>query len=130
VDAAQSFAMRSRSVLLLKGTPTIVASPDGSPPFIVARGTPALATGGSGDMLTGIIATIAAQKTNPFDAAVIGSWIHGRASELAVENAGSVRGTDLDVTITHLAAAWRDFCAPRKRDPGVLAVLPRVLVDA
>ena len=76
-------AERLGAALLLKGTPTVVYAPDGSGRMVSAAGTPVLATGGSGDLLTGIVATLLAQTGQPVAAAAAAAWVHGRAAELA-----------------------------------------------
>ncbi|MEO7996695.1 MAG: NAD(P)H-hydrate dehydratase [Gemmatimonadaceae bacterium] len=97
------------ATILLKGTPTIIVAPHETTTTVVARGTPVLATGGSGDMLTGIVGTLLAQGVNGADAAAIGAYVHGRAAEIATENAGSIRGVTLQEVMASLAAAWREF---------------------
>jgi NAD(P)H-hydrate epimerase len=100
---------RLGAAILLKGTPTVVFSPDGSR-FVSASGTAALATGGSGDVLTGIFATLLAQicagteSCSPAEAAACGAFVHGRAAELC----GVVRGTTLDDIIHALPAVWNE----------------------
>jgi len=74
-------------VLLLKGASTIVAAPD-SKTYINTTGNPGMATGGAGDVLTGIIAGLIAQGLNPFDAAGAGAYLHGLAGDLAVRQKG------------------------------------------
>lgn len=74
-------------VLLLKGASTIVAAPD-SKVYINTTGNPGMATGGAGDVLTGIIAGLIAQGLNPFDAAGAGAYLHGLAGDLAVRQKG------------------------------------------
>ncbi|HDR00414.1 MAG TPA: NAD(P)H-hydrate dehydratase, partial [candidate division WOR-3 bacterium] len=83
VELARRFVSRRPVVLLLKGAPTIIAAP-GRPAFINSTGNSGLATGGTGDVLTGIIAGLLAQGAPPFDAARAGAWLHGRAADLAV----------------------------------------------
>jgi len=70
-------------VLLLKGAGTIVT--DGRRVRINRTGNPGMATGGSGDILTGLIAALVAQGMSPFDAAALGAHLHGRAGDLAAE---------------------------------------------
>jgi NAD(P)H-hydrate epimerase len=70
-------------VLLLKGAGTVVT--DGRRMCVNASGNPGLATGGSGDVLTGLIAALAAQGLDLFEAAYLGAHLHGRAGDLAAE---------------------------------------------
>jgi NAD(P)H-hydrate repair Nnr-like enzyme with NAD(P)H-hydrate dehydratase domain len=82
-----------------------------------------LATGGSGDCLSGIIATLLAQGCRARDAAVAGATVHGRAAERATA-AGTVRGLVLDDMLQALPQVWRELDAPSGFPPGVLAELP------
>jgi NAD(P)H-hydrate epimerase len=127
VELAQSFAITSRCTILLKGTPTVVCTSDGAAPVVVARGTPALATGGSGDVLTGIIATLLAQGATASVAAVTGAWLHGRAAEIATAAHGSTRGVGLDRVIDALPRAWREIEQPASFRKHLLADLPPVV---
>ncbi|MDA1081979.1 MAG: NAD(P)H-hydrate dehydratase [Gemmatimonadetes bacterium] len=107
-DAAARLALRVNAVVLLKGVPTVVS--DGLRTIVVAAGTPVLATGGSGDVLGGIVATLLAQSGDPVASAATGAWIHGRAAELA--GAGRVRGVALDDVVRALRDAWVPPSAP------------------
>jgi len=73
------------TVIVLKGGPTLIAAPNGNL-FINSTGNPGLATGGSGDVLTGMIAGLLAQKITPLDAALVGVYLHGLAGDLAAED--------------------------------------------
>ena len=120
------------AVVLLKGPPTVISAPDGRV-AVVAAGSPALGTGGSGDVLSGIVATLLAQLGDPFVAAAAGAWVHGRAGELAagIDVPGrdrramrSVRGTNLTDVIDALPKVWRlDDAAPLAP---ILSQLPKV----
>ena len=79
---AKELARKTGAVILLKGKFTRIASPDGREAVILA-GSPALATAGSGDVLTGIIGALLANGLAPFEAASAGAACHGRAGELA-----------------------------------------------
>lgn len=91
IGAARSAAHRTGAVVLLKGYPTVVAGPHG-PTVVVPKGGPALATGGTGDVLTGVISALLASGLDPFAAAWAGAWIHGAAGDLVAAER-SVRGT-------------------------------------
>ena len=73
--------------IILKGANTAIACPDGSCHFN-STGNPGMATGGSGDVLTGIITGLLAQNYSPFEAARIGVYLHGLAGDLAAEQYG------------------------------------------
>jgi ADP-dependent NAD(P)H-hydrate dehydratase / NAD(P)H-hydrate epimerase len=93
--AARKAAERFDAVVLLKGPDTIVASPDGS--VVVSDwGPPALATAGTGDVLTGIVAAFLAKGLEPTIAASAAAVAHGRAAELVPHRAGLVAGDLLD----------------------------------
>lgn len=87
VGTAVGFAARWGAVTVLKGSRTIVALPDGSY-YINVTGNPGMATGGSGDVLTGVIASLAGQGMKPADAAVAGVFLHGLAGDAAAERLG------------------------------------------
>lgn len=125
VAMLSQFAARANCTVLLKGTPTMVATPDGQPLWCVPHGTPLLATGGSGDCLSGIIGTLLAQGARARDAAVLGASVHG----LAAERAGAMvdpRGGTLEHVLEALPAAWRQLAVSPSPAPHVLAVLPAV----
>ena len=84
---AQQAAIVFNAVVVLKGWRTIIASPDGQT-FINPTGNPGLATAGSGDVLTGVIAGLLAQGLQPLEAAAAGAFIHGLAGDRAVEQQG------------------------------------------
>ncbi len=93
--AAAALAEASGAVLVLKGAGTIVT--DARRVYINRTGNPGMATGGSGDVLTGLIAALIGQRLSPFDAAVLGVFLHGRAGDLAARRLGeaSMMATDL-----------------------------------
>jgi NAD(P)H-hydrate epimerase len=110
------------ATVILKGVPSVISAPDGRV-AVSASGSPVLGTAGSGDVLSGIVATLLAQTGDAFAAAAAAAWIHGRAGELAADE-GSVRGTSLEDIVTALRGAWR--LDEPGRHPAVLAALPAV----
>jgi NAD(P)H-hydrate epimerase len=94
---AQHFAAKSSAAVVLKGDRTIIAFPDGET-WVNPTGSPALAKGGTGDVLTGIVAGMVAQHPQDWKRAVVAAvWLHGRAGELAGAHWGeeSTIATDL-----------------------------------
>jgi NAD(P)H-hydrate epimerase len=91
-------------VLLLKGHQTVVT--DGENLYLNTTGNPGMATGGAGDVLTGVIAALIGQMADPFQAACLGAWVHGRAGDLAASKVGEVSliATDL---IEYLGEAFQ-----------------------
>jgi len=83
------------AVVVLKGHRTVIA--DGTRAAINKTGNPGMATGGTGDVLAGVIGALIGQKMPPFDAAVYGVHVHGKAGDLAKRNVGevSLMATDL-----------------------------------
>jgi len=75
--------------VVLKGKGTVVASPDGRV-YVNKTGNPGMATGGVGDILTGMIAGLIGQKFTPFEAAKCGVYVHGLAGDLAAKKRGEV----------------------------------------
>jgi NAD(P)H-hydrate epimerase len=127
-DVGCALAARCHAAVLLKGVPTIVTAPDGSQ-RISATGSPVLATAGSGDVLTGIAATLLAQTGDALVAGGAAAWVHGRAAELAQQTSPNVghrptRGVTLDDVLAALPGAWQlDERPPRYP---VLTELPAV----
>ena len=79
---ALSLAAKTNSVVVLKGQHTVTACP-GHPPLLNSSGTPALASAGTGDVLSGIIGALLIQKTPPLQAAACAVFIHGLAAEFS-----------------------------------------------
>jgi NAD(P)H-hydrate epimerase len=85
---AVALAQADHLVVVLKGHKTIVT--DGARIYVNATGNPGMATGGTGDVLTGVIAALIAQKLAPFEAAQLGVYIHGLAGDIARDQNGEV----------------------------------------
>jgi NAD(P)H-hydrate epimerase len=120
-DVAGPLAARAGAAVLLKGVPTVLADRTGTR-WVSAAGTPALAVGGSGDLLAGLAATLVMQRGEALESGACAAWLHGRAAELA--SAAGVRGATLVDVLDALPAAWRE---PIARPPyPVLAWLPAV----
>ena len=96
IASARASALEFGAIVVLKGAPTATASPDGRV-VLNSSGNSGMATIGSGDVLTGLIASLAAQGMAPSDAAVAGAFLHGRAGDIARDRAGerSMRATDI-----------------------------------
>jgi len=90
ISAARELSRRAGSVVLLKGSATVVAAPDGTV-LVSNAGDQRLATAGTGDVLAGIIGALLAQGMDPLHAAAAGAFIHGRAGALGWRS-GSVAG--------------------------------------
>ena len=84
LGAARAFGAAHGCVLVLKGHRTLTAAPAGNV-LVNTTGNSGLAKGGSGDVLTGIVAALLAQGATAVRAAAVGVWLHGRAGDLAAE---------------------------------------------
>lgn len=107
VALSLSFSKKNGVYLVLKGAPTVVAEPGGKL-FINTTGNPGMATAGSGDVLTGVIAAFLGQQLNPLDASVLGSYVHGLAGDIAASAKGmhSMIATDI---IENLSGAFAEL---------------------
>lgn len=88
IEAASGFSKEHGVVVVLKGFRTVIAAPDGRL-AINSTGNPAMAGGGTGDTLTGIIAALLAQQFEPFQAACLGAFIHGAAADRCLPESGT-----------------------------------------
>ncbi|RQD76273.1 MAG: NAD(P)H-hydrate dehydratase [Candidatus Syntrophonatronum acetioxidans] len=96
LSVARDFARAWQVVLVLKGAHTIVALPS-EEIYINTTGNPGMASGGTGDVLTGIIAGLIGQGLSPEEAAVAGTYLHGLAGDMAVSDQGEAGLTALDL---------------------------------
>ena len=100
---AREFAVEYGVILVLKGAASLVALPEGEL-YINPTGNEGMATAGSGDVLTGIISSFIGQGVSPDRAAVLGTFLHGLAGDLAVENTGSY-GVTAEILIKYISIA-------------------------
>jgi NAD(P)H-hydrate repair Nnr-like enzyme with NAD(P)H-hydrate dehydratase domain len=100
--AAREIAARFNAVVVLKGSGSVIAGPDGMA-VINPTGNPGLATGGTGDVLAGVIGSLLAQGWPAWEAALGGVWIHGAAADWLVEQGAGPIG----LTAGELPAAVR-----------------------
>jgi hydroxyethylthiazole kinase-like uncharacterized protein yjeF len=83
----REFCIKHGVYLVLKGANTCICAPDGTC-YFNTTGNPGMATGGSGDVLTGLILGLLAQKYHPLDACLLGVYLHGLAGDIAAEKLG------------------------------------------
>ena len=118
-DIGADSARTLNATVLLKGAPTVVFTPQGER-WVIARGTAALGTGGSGDLLGGIAGTLLAQVGDATTAACCAAWVHGRAAEFCEY----IRGTTLEDVLYALPRAWNE--PELEPESPVLTTLPAV----
>ncbi len=87
-EVAKKYAKEWNCIVVLKGAFTVIASPD-ERLTIIPVATPALARAGTGDVLAGLITGLLAQGLHPYDAAIAGAYMHGKAGLLAAEKLGT-----------------------------------------
>jgi NAD(P)H-hydrate epimerase len=126
--AAAAAAEMSGAVVLLKGVPTVIATPKEGPRWTVAAGNPGLATGGSGDILSGLTGAFLARGIGPLPAAALAAQVLGRAADIGARRvtARALRPMDVLAGLPDLWRAWeiRRAMRPAPRAP-VLAELER-----
>jgi hydroxyethylthiazole kinase-like uncharacterized protein yjeF len=97
LEVARSFASKHELIVVLKGHRTLIAAPDGTV-WVNSTGNPGMATGGTGDILTGMVAGLIAQHPkHALEATALAVYLHGLAGDLAVASVGenSLVATDL-----------------------------------
>jgi len=104
LELLREFAQRQQVVVVLKGAHTAVALPNGEVHFN-STGNPGMSTGGTGDVLTGVLTALLAQGYDPVEAAVLGVFVHGQAGDKAAQIRGQIGLTASDV-IESLHWAW------------------------
>jgi NAD(P)H-hydrate epimerase len=104
IESARVLSLSCGAVVVHKGANTVVT--DGTRVYVNQSGNSGMATGGAGDVLTGVVAALMGQKMNSFDAAVLGVYVHGLAGDMAAEEIGRI-----SVTAMHLIEFLSDaFC--------------------
>lgn len=104
LSCVRSASQQSQAVIVLKGDDTLIAAPSGQ--VAISRGdSPALATAGTGDVLSGVIAALLAQGLDAFTAACAGVWLHVRAGRVAARTQGSAEGVIASDVIVALPGA-------------------------
>jgi hydroxyethylthiazole kinase-like uncharacterized protein yjeF len=94
LEMQRTLSVRLKSIVVLKGAHTSISLPNGDI-FFNSTGNPAMATAGSGDVLTGLLTALLAQGYKPADAALIGVFIHGLAGDLATKRRFSIIASDI-----------------------------------
>lgn len=105
IDKALQASLDFELVIVLKGHNTLVAYKGKG--YFNTTGNPGMATGGSGDMLTGVVTSLLAQKYEPLDAAILGIYLHGLAADISVENTQSYESLLPTDMIESMGAAFK-----------------------
>jgi NAD(P)H-hydrate epimerase len=105
-ERARTLAAEHQLVVVLKGHQTLVT--DGNVHYENETGNPGMATGGAGDVLTGVIAALLGQGLSPWDAAVLGVHVHGLAGDLACDEVGEVSLIATDI-LEYLPDAFQEL---------------------
>ncbi len=108
LGGVKAISQMSGTTTLLKGSPTLI-SEGNNPIFFIDSGNKNLATGGSGDILSGLIGGLLAQKIKPLDSAIIGSWIHGRAGSIIAENGTPRQSVSASDIAESIKSAWMEL---------------------
>jgi NAD(P)H-hydrate epimerase len=107
LELLQNFARKNNVYVVLKGAYSKIAVPDGKI-LINTSGNAGMATGGSGDVLTGIITGLLAQHYTPLEAVCIGVYVHGLSADLAVKRVGQTSLVAGDI-VEYLSEAFLEF---------------------
>lgn len=109
LDLLRNMAVAHNIIIVLKGAHTAVAMPNGAV-FFNSTGNPGMATAGSGDVLTGMILSLLAQRYTPEEAAVLGVYLHGLAGDIAAQEIGQEALIASDIT-EHIGKAYSSLRA-------------------
>jgi hydroxyethylthiazole kinase-like uncharacterized protein yjeF len=115
--AAAHLSDRYGAVVVLKGGPSVVAAP-GRRPWVNSTGNPGMASGGSGDVLSGVIAALLGQDLAPWDAARLGVYLHGAAGDSAARQHGY--GLIAGDIAAEIGASWLELAASGRGSGGAL----------
>jgi ADP-dependent NAD(P)H-hydrate dehydratase / NAD(P)H-hydrate epimerase len=117
--SARELARRTQACVVLKGARSAIAAPDGAL-LVNSSGGPALAAGGTGDVLSGVIGALLAQGLAPLDAAALGTYLHGRAGE------GAEMGRLASEVADGIPRAWHDLARSQEEsdEPADLRPFP------
>ncbi|HYW48961.1 MAG TPA: NAD(P)H-hydrate dehydratase [Gemmatimonadaceae bacterium] len=121
-DDPLTLARTLNATVLLKGVPTVIASPDGTR-VVSATGNAALAMGGTGDILAGIAGALMSQGMSALHAGAAAAWVHGTAAEHASMLHGGWRGVTMDLLLREVTNVWPRLVAHRF-PPHTLLELP------
>ena len=122
-DIGREVAEQTGACVLLKGVPSVITSANGAR-LVSAAGNPVLAAAGSGDILSGITGTLAAQIDQPHEAAAVAAWMHGRAAERAslpsvrAPQEGHADVAEHDVSATYAEGGDEPSMAPNGGETG------------
>lgn len=104
---AITFCQETKAYIILKGAYSFLISPDGEY-RINTMGNSGMAKGGSGDILTGILLSLASQGYSPKECILLGSYIHGKAGDIAAQKIGEIGMTAQDL-VKYIPTAWLEF---------------------
>jgi NAD(P)H-hydrate epimerase len=113
LGTARKLATECGCVVVLKGAGTVVADADGTA-FVVPSGNPGMASGGTGDVLTGIIGSLLAQGHDAGESACVGAFVHGKAGDRAMETKGEhgLSATDLIEALPSVLSEYENEADP------------------
>ncbi|AIZ62978.1 carbohydrate kinase [Hymenobacter sp. DG25B] len=111
LELLRTFCQQYRCFTVLKGAYTCTGTPTGEL-YFNSTGNPGMATGGSGDVLTGVLTALRAQGLTPLDACLVGVYAHGRAGDLAALQTGEMGLTASDL-VAQLGPALRELTPPK-----------------
>lgn len=111
INTAMSFSKKTKTHIVLKGVPTVIATPEGLT-TINSTGNPGMATAGTGDVLTGMISAFLAQGLPPRNASILGVYMHGHVGDVVAEKKGqhSLVASDMINAIPQVFKSVKSNC--------------------